>query len=223
MPAASSQAATTQAWPKSVVCRPRLGRLLIQPFLQYAVPGNNKHESTFNFPLAPDHRLITLVQYNVLRATLTNFALVSSLVAGRQLIPPECAAIHQIPPESLFVSPSSVPPSLEPTPLQLTTPHDPWIDAVPDPTMRDNLLRHIDIIDHDDLCRDVAGGLFEGFHEVEIRGLIAWTDPWSPRGWEVSDGFARKWGFLLQGCHDLVESTNRWRDMRGDDRLSLVV
>ena len=175
----------------------------------------------FNFPISPDHRLITLVQYNTLRATLTNFALTAPL--SRFVLPPECAAIYQIPADRLFPLPAAVPPTLAPTALQLATPHEPWVDAVPDPDMRDNLLRHMDVLDQDDLCCDLVGGLFEGFNEIEMRGIIVWNDPWRPEGWEMSDGFARKWGFLLKGCHRMVESTNRWRDQRGDDRLVIEV
>jgi hypothetical protein len=38
-------------------------------------------------------------------------------------------------------------------------------------------------------------------------------------GWEVTEGFLRKWGFLLEGCDELIESTNRWRALRGEERL----
>jgi len=52
-------------------------------------------------------------------------------------------------------------------------------------------------------------------------GLIVWSNPWEPNGWELTEGFIRKWGFLIQGCTDLFESTNRWRDIRGEERLIL--
>ena len=36
---------------------------------------------------------------------------------------------------------------------------------------------------------------------------------------QISEGFARKWAFLLKGCGDLIKSTNRWRKVRGEKRL----
>ncbi|KAJ2904804.1 hypothetical protein MKZ38_007160 [Zalerion maritima] len=37
---------------------------------------------------------------------------------------------------------SSIPPSLHPTPLQLTIPHHPWLDLLPYPAMRDALIQY---------------------------------------------------------------------------------
>lgn len=85
--------------------------------------------------------------------------------------------------------------------------------------MRDNLIIHYDEFDDDDLCCDMLGGLYEGFNDVERRGLIAWSDPWCPAGWEVTEGFVAKWAFLLRGCGELMEATNRWRARRGEDPL----
>ena len=39
----------------------------------------------------------------------------------------------------------------------------------------------------------------------------------------MSEGFVRKWGFLLAGCADVIEFTNRWRDIRGEERLIVEV
>jgi len=171
------------------------------------------------FPLAPDHRLITLVQYNVLRATITNMAILSIL----HTMPTECRADTAVPTHLLFDLPSLVPPALQATALQQSVAHEPWIDAVPIPAMRDNLILNYDSIDQDDLCCDLLGGLYEGFDDVALTGVIVWSQPWHVGGWEVSEGFARKWGFLLKGCAELIESTNRWRDMRGEDRLVLEI
>ena len=51
------------------------------------------------FPLPLDH-LLTLVQYNVLRAIVTNM----SIVPVVQLIPVECRAVLNIPPSTRFLS-----------------------------------------------------------------------------------------------------------------------
>ena len=82
--------------------------------------------------------------------------------------------------------------------------------------MRDNLISMEGSYDHDDLCSDMVGGLFEGFNECENRGVLVWSEPWCEEGWEVSERFTRKWGRLLRGCGELIESTNRWRGLRNE-------
>lgn len=165
------------------------------------------------FPISLDHRLITLIQYNVLRAMLINMTVLSLY----DMMPEECGAafaLYCLPPP-----PHEVPPSLRPTLLQQTSPHPVWIGIAPDPAMRDNLIRNHGRFDEDDFCCDLSGGLYEGFDDIERRGMIAWSDPWSPDGWEVTEGFARKWGFLLKGCTQLALATNRWRAARGEEPL----
>jgi hypothetical protein len=53
--------------------------------------------------------------------------------------------------------------------------------------------------------------------------MVLWGEPWCTTGWEISEGFARKWAFLLDGCNNLIESTNKWREARGDERLVIEV
>ena len=167
-------------------------------------------------PLSADH-LITLLQFNVLRASLANRRLISSF---HNIPEDECssAATHVLPSPS---NPQTIPPSLHPTEMQRTVPHESWIDIIPHPVWRDNLILASGSFDEDDLWVDVVGGLFEGFpaSEVEQRGLIAWSPPWHVSGWELSEGFWRKWGWSLKGCGDALEATNRWREKRGEEPL----
>lgn len=170
------------------------------------------------FPLSPDHCLLTMVQYNVQRASLFNMAVLSLL----EHLPLECGGTLNLP--SLDIDPPScVPPELLPTDLQIATPHDYWIDIFPCPAMRDNLIRLYRQFDVHDLQRDLAKSLYEGFVDREQRGCMVWGEPWTVHGWEVSTGFVRKWGFLLKGCSDLVASTNRWRESRGEDPLIIEI
>ncbi|KAI1454758.1 hypothetical protein F4805DRAFT_302916 [Annulohypoxylon moriforme] len=192
---------------------------VIPPMISYLdnehQPGTNIPD--FAFPISADHRLIVLIQYNVLRAFMTNMSVLSIL----HRIPLECGGALNI--KDLPSAPNSIPPSFELTPLQKQMAHDVWIDTFPWPNMRDNLLLNRGKYDEDDLCVDMVGGLYEGFDEVATRGIIIWGEPWSETGWEVSEGFATKWSFLLKGCHTLVESTNRWREARGEERLIIEV
>ncbi|KAI0145620.1 hypothetical protein GGR57DRAFT_480127, partial [Xylariaceae sp. FL1272] len=164
------------------------------------------------FPLSPDH-LITLQQYNALRALVVNRGLISGILAT----PLDCdkEVIHIVP---YPVKPNSLPPSLLPTPLQQTVPHGDWIDVWPCPEGRDRLIMATGTFDEDDLWSDCIGGLYEGFpdDEIEQRGMIAWSPPWHTSGWEMSEGFLKKWGWLVRGCPGVLEATNRWREERGE-------
>lgn len=119
-----------------------------------------------------------------------------------------------------LLSSPNCPATLRPTPLQVSVEHHPWIDLFPCPRMRDNFLRAVllhgeDSFDEYDLCHDmvdVGGGTGDAT-------IIAWTDTWSPSGWEVTALFLRKWGWLLYGCVEMQAGTNAWRQRRGLGRL----
>jgi hypothetical protein len=165
------------------------------------------------FPLSPDH-LIPLVQFNVFRAMITNMTILSlTHRASRQ-----CDVLFPAPPP-LFPTPAGVPRALAPTALQTSTPHQMYIDLLPDPRMRDNALRRGELLDGDGLCADMVGGLYHGRNNVDTIGLLVWSEPWRVDGWEISEGFVRKWGFLIEGCWELMEATNRWRGQRGEEPL----
>jgi hypothetical protein len=51
-------------------------------------------------------------------------------------------------------------------------------------------------------------------------GLIAWSDPWDINGWEITEQFARKWRWLMEGRFEVFSSTNKWRTARGEEPLS---
>ncbi|KAL2065815.1 hypothetical protein VTL71DRAFT_3485 [Oculimacula yallundae] len=168
------------------------------------------------FPLSPDH-LITLQQYNALRALAVNRTFISGILTT----PLDCAdeeIIHVVP---YPTDDSLIPPPLLPTLLQQTVPHPDWIDCFPSPTGRDRLILATGTYDEDDLWKDCIGGLYEGFPDDEVakRGIVAWSPPWSIEGWEVSEGFLTKWGWLLGGLPGELEYTNRWRAERGEEPL----
>lgn len=180
---------------------------------------NNKYESCrILFPLSSDH-LITLQQINVLRALVVNRTLISGILAS----PLDChdEVIHVVPYPPCA---SLLPPTLLPTALQQKVPHGDWIDWFPSSEGRDCLIRALGTFDEDDLWADCIGGLFEGFPDDEVgrRGIIAWSPPWDVAGWEMSEGFLRKWGWLFaHACPDFLSATNRWRRDRGEEPLYL--
>ncbi|CVK98930.1 uncharacterized protein FMAN_08362 [Fusarium mangiferae] len=106
--------------------------------------------------------------------------------------------------------------SLQPTALQRTVPHHPWIDLFPIPQMRDKILLSLHHLDMDELCGDlldVKPGL-DG-----KPNLIVWGYPWELHGWEASALFLQKWGWMLEGCRDILQATNYWRESRGEDKI----
>ncbi|CEF76582.1 hypothetical protein FGSG_08284 [Fusarium graminearum PH-1] len=182
------------------------------PLMPWKTQNN---QSNIIFPLCPDH-LITLLQYNALRALSVN----RSLISGVLCTPLECdqEIIHVVPYPS---NPECIPAALLPTLLQQTVPHGDWIDLFPSPEGRDNLIHATGTFDEDDLWADCIGGLYEGYpdDEMEKRGMIAWSPPWDISGWEMSPGFVEKWGWLFKGLSGPMEATNRWRVERGEEPL----
>jgi hypothetical protein len=111
------------------------------------------------------------------------------------------------------------PNSLQPTAVQRAVRHHPWIDLLPVPALRDNILRAMDagFLDDDDLCFDVLEPWGEGLENRPC--LMIWGNPADALAWEASPSFLHKWGWLMGGCSGLVDSTNHWREKRGQPRL----
>ncbi|KAI1464664.1 uncharacterized protein F4812DRAFT_441465 [Daldinia caldariorum] len=169
-------------------------------------------DQTIIFPLTLDH-LIPLVQYNFIRGVLTNMA----ILGMQNAFAAECSRHWMGMP--LFPAPSTIPESLQQTELQRNTPHEPWIDLIPDKKMRDNAILATGAYKREDIDTAVAGSITGQTHMIEMSGLIAWGDPWQPEGWEMTEGFIKKFPFLVKGCWSILESTNRWRALRDEEPL----
>lgn len=88
---------------------------------------------------------------------------------------------------------------------------------LPSPNMRDNAIRHAARFSQPEFVRDLLG------RDVTDDGrplIIVWRDPWDPDGWEVTEGFVRRYGFLIEGCEDIRAATDRWRALRGERPLA---
>ncbi|KAK9489821.1 hypothetical protein V1508DRAFT_406799 [Lipomyces doorenjongii] len=162
--------------------------------------------------------LLTLIKFNVFRALVNNTSAMGFTMEwlNDDAESPFTCISHQ----GLDISHS--PPMLRPTLLQRTVPHHPWIDLLPSPTLRDNILRAGVDFDDAELCFDLVEfcNLVGG---SEGRGLIVWgCDPSDPYSWEVSEGFASKWGWVIRDCSELFLSTNYWREIRGEKKLLFV-
>lgn len=111
---------------------------------------------------------------------------------------------------------ASLPPGLRATAIQRSVPHHPWLDLLPSPQMRDNLILAGESYDEMQLCLDMKG---HGRVHPDHTGIIVWRDPWDAEGWEVTESFAKSWGWVLGGCWDLGHSTNSWRARRNERPL----
>ena len=157
--------------------------------------------------------LLTLIQFNVLRALISNSAM---LGVGSEWLLPDAESPFSS--QTINLTSFFVPKDLRPTITQKKTSHHPWIDLFPIPALRDNILRAGDVLDEDDLCNSLVD--FDGLSN-DKTGLIVWKEPWDISGWEVSEAFTSKWIWLLRGCDELLASTNSWRALRGEDALQL--
>ncbi|MCJ1321863.1 hypothetical protein MMC15_007208 [Xylographa vitiligo] len=222
----------------SAVFGPPVLSSLTSSYLPRNCPPSSSNTTTAttsnHFPLSCDY-LLTLVQFNVLRALLTNI----SLLHLTSTFFPSASTPPAVPPP-----PSLIPPALRPTPLQLSTPHLPWIDIFPHPVVRDNLIRAGSAVDDQDVFIDIVGEICgggggpceilgmewdasrvivrdkeEGEPEKEMKGVLVWADPWDASNWELTEGFLRKWGWMFRGATDLIDASNAWREKRGEDRL----
>jgi Domain of unknown function (DUF3425) len=189
------------------------------------------------YPISRDH-LLPLVEYNIFRGCTTNVLILGYL----HLIGSSCRFGDSVP---VFPNPyqlslthidldsesvssrrfnvphqsSNIPISLKPTLLQQSTLYPDWIAILPCPRMRDNAIRTQYLFTNSELCADILDGLMGKQNDVGA-GAAVWSSPWEPSGWELTEGFIRKGGFLVQGYTDLFESTNRWRDLRGEEPLA---
>ena len=170
-------------------------------------------QSTPDLPFA-DSILLNVVHLNVYRAYLTNKSLFMRVDERHH----ECKSTGV----SLSHPPTALPPQLLPTALQCRVPHSNWIDYIPLPALRDNLIKAAGTFDEFELGMDFMGAIFQIYSSGnEICGFIAWSEPWEIKGWEVSEGFVKKWGRLLVGCQDLIYASNSWRLMRDEKPLQL--
>ncbi|TGO44698.1 hypothetical protein BCON_0473g00050 [Botryotinia convoluta] len=103
---------------------------------------------------------------------------------------------------SFTIDLSSLPLSLHPTPLQRELPHHPWIDLLPIPQLRDNLLRRNNQFDEVELCREMRG--VKSAKLGRRNGIIVWRDPWDESGWEVTETLPEIGRGLLRAVRDYL-------------------
>ncbi|OJJ29876.1 hypothetical protein ASPWEDRAFT_177609 [Aspergillus wentii DTO 134E9] len=161
-----------------------------------------------------DHRL-TLVKLNVFRAFVCN---ITALGYTREGMTDDSLSRFSINgPQPASTPAESIPASLQPTALQRSQPHHPWLDFFPFARLRDKLIQYEDYMDESQFCRDLMG--FWTMPD-EDNCIIVWGDPWDPMNWEITETFLQKWGRLVKECPEIMWSTNYWRHVRGEKRLT---
>jgi hypothetical protein len=160
-----------------------------------------------------------LIQYNVTAAFARNAELVG--VSSEWLLNDAISPFNKLKPMQKTTH-DDRPVSLNPTPLQRSVEHHPWLDLFPLPRMRDNLLHAIEklkICDEDDLCHDLC----QYGDPAEKAMIVVWGDASDPKSWELSVSLWKKWGWLMCGCTELFDATNYWREKRNEARLSMRI
>lgn len=161
---------------------------------------------------SPDH-LLVLTRANTYRAFIHNIGLLG-LEANGLCEADVLSPFNHIGPAR--PGPTSLPVSLRPTVVQCATPHHPWLDFFPHPKARDNLIRRLNDYDEDEFSLDILGFWVP---DAVDNMLMVWGEPSDPRNWEVTEGFIKKWGWVLHGCPDILHNTNRWRLRRGESLI----
>ncbi|KAH8819463.1 hypothetical protein F5884DRAFT_848785 [Xylogone sp. PMI_703] len=77
---------------------------------------------------------------------------------------------------------------LHPVELQMDVLHHPYIDCLPIPKLRHNLIFFAATIDNDEFCRDLVS---------PSNFTVIGNQSWDPSGWVMSSEFRKKWEFLF--------------------------
>ena len=110
-------------------------------------------------------------------------------------------------------------PDLRPNSEQINFKHHPYIDILPVPTLRKNLITHQEEIDEDEFFQDIFtglvcwGGAGIGRKDREdSTGYASTGTPWDVRSWEARVWFLQKYWTLLGGEDgELVRQSEWWR------------
>jgi hypothetical protein len=132
----------------------------------YIYPPLDLDPQPFLFPLPSDH-LLHLIQYNVFRALVSNKRILNTLPTDLAT----CSAIGPCRDDTTrFPLNPDIPSSLFPTNLQQTRYHSTWINVIPFPRIRDNLIRCEGRFDHGELMQDLTGELMSSMRAPRRRG-----------------------------------------------------
>lgn len=166
------------------------------------------------------HLLIRINALNALAQNAKHIGIPVHALCRDEFVSPICVRGPLLPTPTVPLP--NCPEILHPTEMQKTVFHHPWLDLLPLPRLRDNILKALAFteFDEDKLCEEVYHPEDDG-EGVDRPALIVWGRADDIRGWEANMPFLRKWGWLLVGCPELLESTNIWRMTRGKKAINL--
>jgi hypothetical protein len=120
------------------------------------------------------------------------------------------------------------------------------MDIFPFPVMRDNLIRRQHSFNHIRFLEDLVGDLVyvmqpsapredtpvsttpracqdEDGNQTDYdgKGLILWGEPYLKESWEATPRFLRKWTWVTEGCHEIIDVSNGWRMTRHENPLQM--
>jgi hypothetical protein len=193
------------------------------------------------FPLSADH-LLHIIQFNVLRALMTNKNTIQALSLYSKLYYPGPEMYVSL--EDCWVTAVRAMAqrdrphrhmSLTPTQLQTSRQHPQWIGMIPWPKVRDTLIEQHTNFDHWEFILGLVGEEPEPVppstqisgvdHNDDVtfghQGLIVWGEPHDAGSWEVTPGFLAKWTWVFAGCNEVIDISNRWRAVRDADPLPM--
>ncbi|PYH94906.1 hypothetical protein BO71DRAFT_352437 [Aspergillus ellipticus CBS 707.79] len=220
--------------------------------LSIPTPPTAKQPQEPTHTLPADH-LLHLIYFNAFRGFYQNKLMLADLALSLTDGPDITAIIHHgltYPMDSIIVPITpGIPECLIPTQSQSSLTHSCWIDVIPFPRIRENLITWESCFDHRELVKDLVGSyvhwmsfhspssvldpavtgrivLLEGDDDevtTSRKGFLVWGEPHRAESWEVTPGFLRKWSWVVEGCEELIEYSNRWRMVRGEEpmRVSL--
>ncbi|KAE8353379.1 hypothetical protein BDV28DRAFT_157070 [Aspergillus coremiiformis] len=224
------KAQARSAVPKLDPVSPPLNLAKLDGFPLYIVgPGATETPRTLRFLEAAMHAefakgslrtelLLSLTRLNIVRALHANLGIIGYIPTEMHDDAVSVFCMAGTPDQDAAI----LPPALQPTALQRSIPHHPWLDLIPISQMRDNLIQAGDTFDDWQLCHDLCGHRSPDHHASkgkEETGVIVWKDPWDPSGWEVTPTFLQNWGWVVRDCWGLFASTNMWRAQRGEAPL----
>ncbi|KAL7962966.1 hypothetical protein V8C34DRAFT_268822 [Trichoderma compactum] len=187
---------------------------MMPPTWDSSSPSSSSSSSDGSFA---DSYLLPVHELTLLRAVLR----ISERIGCRQ----QLWNLEAISPFSQGIATPSeqLPAAWKPTASQLLVPHHPMLDFLPWPEVRD---RVINIFSMPDEMRppNATGPLalvnFAYDFEDNSEGVrIYGGDPYDPNSWEVGQVFFERWWFIFD--RDVIENSNRWRQLRGAPPLAL--
>lgn len=200
--------------------------------------------------LPADHMLIRLITHNACRGLMQNTGVLRigaryiTTVDNSPLLPEFTIGCKTV----VLRSPHrTMPIDLSPTQLQMNIPHPTWMDAIPFPKVRDNLIRRQHLFNHRQFLEDIVGDMLylhplpapsqkglvtrpspplqrkqdDSSHASDGKGLILWGEPYVKESWEATACFLKKWAWAVEGCHELIDISNKWRTTRGGYSLRI--